>query len=99
VTTWPDESSGEPDRRRVAELVPAWREVLDLVAAATGSPVPRVELADDPATASYQLAISAPLGAFDRQRVLCAATVSDRLELLDELLGDTATVLRAELGR
>lgn len=56
------------------------------------------ELADDPALGSYQVAALAPLGTFDRQRILCDNTPGDRLVRLVQLLSDAEGDLRAQLS-
>jgi len=53
-------------------------------------------VSDDPEQASYELAALAPVGPLDAQRLLEAAAVRDRLELLADLLDEHARVVRAE---
>jgi uncharacterized protein len=57
------------------------------------------ELSDDPTERLYQIATLSPLGALDRQRVLCAPGLADRLATLGELLIDQEILLRAEVDR
>jgi Lon protease-like protein len=57
-----------------------------------------LELVSDPVIAGYQAVAAAPLGPVDRQALLCAATVPDRLALLHELLADHVGVLEARLA-
>lgn len=58
-----------------------------------------LELAPDPVTASWQLCDLAPLGAADRQRLLEASTVAERMALLQrlvaEVIDDLARMLAA----
>jgi hypothetical protein len=61
------------------------RQALDVVLA-TGEPLP--EVSPDPSLASHQLTAVAPLGPYDRYRLLCAAGPADRLRLLIALLDD-----------
>ena len=58
--------------------------------AALGETVPsdRVEIAEDPALGSLQMAALAPLTPFERQRSLEVDRVEDRCRLLGELLGE-----------
>ena len=58
--------------------------------AALGETVPsdRVEIAEDPALGSLQMAALAPLTPFDRRRILEVDRVEDRCRLLGELLGE-----------
>lgn len=79
---------------RVAEL----RQALALLVEMGAEADPMVELSTDPLEGSYQIGVLAPLGALDRQRLLTAPNVGDRLELLAEMLEDQALMLRARLG-
>ncbi len=79
-------------RDRVERLL---RQALAL-ATELGDPVTApstVTLDPTPATASWQAATAAPLAALDAQRVLATPGVDDRLELLEDLLGDELAVL------
>lgn len=51
------------------------------------------ECSEDPALGTFQLAALGPFGPFDRQRLLAATRVSDRLGLIDEYLGDLEAVV------
>lgn len=57
------------------------------------------DLSDEPAVAAWQLCGLAPLGALDQHRLLVAATVRQRLQLLTELLDDVADMLALRLAR
>ncbi len=101
VEPWPDGDDGAAARAadRVLGAEVRFREVLDLAVLAAGvSPPGPVELSADPTEAVWQMAIASPLGALDRHRLLAAPTLSDRLDLLDEMLDDAALLLRARLG-
>jgi uncharacterized protein len=75
------------------------RRTLALAAELGEAPAPLdVELADDPAVASFQAAALAPLGPVDRQAVLVTATADERIDLLHQLLGDAVELLQARLG-
>jgi uncharacterized protein len=54
--------------------------------------------ADDPVAALWQLAALAPLGSFDRQAVLEAATAGERARLLARLAAEAAEMLAFRLG-
>jgi Lon protease-like protein len=54
-----------------------------------------VELADDPMTAAFQIAATAPIGPADAQRVLEVTGTDDRLRLLAQLLEEEVEVLEA----
>lgn len=99
VREWPDDPAAEPVASDVwAQLVAAGRRVLALAAEA-GEPAGEAttDFADDPALGSYQLAALLPIGAFDRQRLLGAASTAARCSLLDELCRERAVDLEALL--
>ncbi len=98
VTPWPDPPPGPGAVDVLDAVVPAFHSVVALAAEAMATEPPAVELSDDPTTAAYQIATVAPFGAFDRQRILTAASFDDRVALLAELLDDAEAVLRARLG-
>jgi uncharacterized protein len=52
------------------------------------------EISQDPRLASYHLVALSPLGAADRYRLLGAATLMQRLELLDQALSDVEAMLK-----
>ena len=58
-------------------------------------PPPPLRLADDPVRRCFELATLAPLGALDRQRVLCAAGLGERVELLADLVAEQRILLEA----
>lgn len=91
----PDTSDGVPSPAdAVASIEPRLRRVLAMHAelGADGVP-PTLELSPDPEVACWQVAVSAPLTAFDAQRVLELDRCTDRLELLDDLLVHLEQVL------
>lgn len=55
------------------------------------------DLEDDPAVASWQIAVIAPFTPYDAQRVLEAPTSQDRVQLVDELLRELEQTLALEL--
>ncbi|MEY2432316.1 MAG: ATP-dependent Lon protease [Acidimicrobiaceae bacterium] len=56
-----------------------------------------IELSDDPALGSFQVAAVAPIGPADQQRLLLAAGPSERLEMLGTLLIEESDYLAARL--
>lgn len=80
-------------------VLPTLRTVLAL-AAELGMPAPpaTIELDPDPVVALSQAAAVAPLGSFDRQRLLVAAGGGARTALLIELLAEQEELFRAQLG-
>jgi Lon protease-like protein len=74
------------------------RRVLALKAElAEAAPAATIELSDDPALGSFQIAAVAPIGVLDRQRVLALGSPDERLALLAELLDEEETYLRRRL--
>lgn len=56
-----------------------------------------VELSRDPAQWTFQLAVLAPLGPLDRQRVLTASSARERLGVLEDLIADQEVLLEGRL--
>ena len=76
-----------------------FRRARGLAAVLGEAPAPLdVELADDPATATFQIGALAPLGPLDRQAVLATERADDRVTLLVAQLTDVVELLRARLG-
>lgn len=107
VSDWPD----PPDRAAEAdddtklddstfdEVVALVRRAAALASELGEQAVPLdVELAADPVLASYQATAVAPLGPMDRQALLCAPSVPERMHLLRELLTDRIELLMARLA-
>ncbi|HWJ97922.1 MAG TPA: LON peptidase substrate-binding domain-containing protein [Acidimicrobiales bacterium] len=99
VEDWPDVPSADPEaavasyEARVAQL----RRVLALAVELGAEADPTVPLADDAEVGSFQISVLSPIGALDRQRLLTAPGVDDRLTMLDELLADQELMIRARL--
>jgi Lon protease-like protein len=99
VEDWPDPAPSPALGPELADLVTRLRRVLaratemgEVVAPAT------VELDDDPVLASYQAAAAAPLGPSDRQSLLSAAGVKERVRELVALLAEEEAVLAQRLA-
>ncbi len=98
VTEWPDGPSTVADGD-YQTLVGLLRRTLALKTEIGEPAVPAtVDLDDDPAAGSYQVAAFSPLGPSDRQRVLVAETAADRIALLRALLVDELELLTARIG-
>jgi hypothetical protein len=73
--------------------------VLELVALATELGLPRPDLDGgfeaDPTARLYQFATICPFGAHDRQRLLCAPGLPERVQLLADLVDEQQLLLRA----
>jgi Lon protease-like protein len=102
VTEWPDDEAcptDVPPAPGVDAVTSQLRRVLAL-RSELGEPVPDAtfDVVEGRAAASYQLCAIAPLGALDRQALLVAPTVDDRLRSLSALLADDAALLEMRLG-
>ncbi len=99
IEPWPEPPVPHPLDERYAELVAATRRVLAL-ASELGDAVADAgsELSDDPVLGSYQVAVLAPFGPLDRQRVLLASDAAARIDLVEELLGELDATLQARLA-
>jgi Lon protease-like protein len=99
VDDWPDPAPGAGYDDALAQCLGMLRRALGLAAEAGDAAAPAtIELTDDPVLASYQAIAVAPLGAFDRQRLLVAASPDERIAGLVELLHDAISVLELRLG-
>jgi len=93
-----------PDDDWSDELAPtlqtAEREVRRAVALAgeLGHPVSLPAVSPDPIVASWQLCSAVPVGPFDRQVLLAAASLGERLTALIEQARDAASILAFRLG-
>jgi uncharacterized protein len=104
LVDWP-EASPEPGSpahdalvARYGEQVLLLRRVLAM-AAELGHPTDATaEVAEDPISGSYHLAVLAPVGPLDRQRLLAADGPAERLEQLSILLQEQEMVLGARLA-
>jgi len=102
VEPWPDEPDDVGDQEylvgRVGVLAGRVRRATAL-ALELGDAVadPGSAIDPDPAVASYQLALLAPVGPLDRQQVLAAPHARGRLEVLEGVLDDVESLLRFRL--
>ena len=89
VRPFPDQPGPGVDPASYAALRDRLHRLLDGLAA-LGEIIPsdRVEIAEDPALGSLQMAVLAPFTPFDRQRILEVGRVEDRCRLLGDLLGE-----------
>lgn len=104
VESWPDDDALEPDEmvlppERIEALTARVRRA-GALALELGDDVasPAQTLVDDPRTLLFQLAAMSPLGLADRQSLLEAPGVGERLSLFEELLDVAEDVLRFRLG-
>jgi Lon protease-like protein len=100
VDDWPDPSPDEGDDQRADALTAELRRLLALAAELGESVAPASELepASDALATSYRLTAMAPVGPLDRYRLLAAADVRRRLDLLEMLLTDVSAVLASRLA-
>lgn len=99
VEDWSDPPPGPDDADRRAVLAGELRRVLAL-AVEVGEQVPSpitVDLADDVAIASYQLAALTPVGPLDRLALLSAPSVTERLDMVATMLAELEQVLATRL--
>ena len=95
-----------PTPEELSGWVPAYAEVVALTRRTVGLAIElgvldstvRVDPGDDPARGSFALAAAAPLGPFDRYRILASTSVLERLQLLIEVLHDLEEVLHFRLA-
>jgi Lon protease-like protein len=100
VEDWADEDPGVALAARHDEVVTRLRRALALQAElGDAAPPATVELAADLVLAGYQACALAPIGPFDRQRLLATATPEDRADLLREALDGAIELLEARLRR
>lgn len=99
VSSFPDVPDTVLDPADWQGCVAAFRDLITLVEAVTGRPdlAPGVPISDDPAMATFEMAIAAPLGPLDRHRVLCATDVDARRRLLVDAF-EHITVLVNDAG-
>lgn len=90
--------AGPEERRRYEELGPRLRRVLAL-RAEVGDPAPpaTVGLPPDPVLGTFLVATLAALGPVDKQRLLAAEDVGQRLDVLEECLTELAEMLTFRL--
>lgn len=99
VEEWPDLDAGSGPSELLPGVVALLRQSLALAAEAGDRVAPStIELSDDAATASHQVAAVAPIGPLDQQRCLSTTTPEERLRVLDVLLRDALEVLQFRLG-
>lgn len=99
VDDWPDVAAGPSYDLLLEQVLGRLRRTLALATEAGDAAAPAtIELTEDPVLAGYQAAAVAPIGALDRQRLLCAATPDERLEQLDRLLIEAMEVLELRLA-
>jgi Lon protease-like protein len=101
VAPWPDEpdpvDGGYGLAPARAEIDEAFQRCLAL-ASELGYPSQDVRVADTLPEALFQMAAVLPLSPLDAYQVLAAPSVAARLELMRELLADTAELLRLRLA-
>jgi Lon protease-like protein len=103
VAPWPDDPDA-PDTPGATAAGPgievafaSFHDVTTLLVELGVLEDPSIELDDDPAVATYQMALASPLGPLDRHRLLATPSASGRVALLVELLDDAVVLLRARL--
>lgn len=94
VEPWPDEDGPEVSNERIEAMRERVGRINDL-ARQLGEQTPPsdTEISDEPLLAVYHLAALAPIGPADRHRLLAAATLAERADVLDAALDDVEAVL------
>lgn len=100
VEVWEDKSQASgPQTENYVHLQAVHRRLLGLTSE-LGYDVGQIpDLSEDPTLGSFQLAATAPISTFDRQRILSAATLAERLPLLAETLNSAMAIVEMELGQ
>ncbi|MFW2382990.1 MAG: LON peptidase substrate-binding domain-containing protein [Acidimicrobiales bacterium] len=98
ITDWPDDSSaGESDVHTYEKLLAAHRRLLGLHAELGHNVGPIQDLSEDPVLGSFQIAATAPLSTLDRQQVLAAPALAERLPILERFLQSALDLAELEL--
>lgn len=99
VEHWPEPDGEHGEEHGAVGLDALAEEVLGVTRLALRllgeQPPPPLQLAQDPVRRCFELATLAPLGALDRQRVLCAAGLRERVALLADLVAEQRLLLEA----
>ncbi len=98
VSDWPDVSvATDDDGSLFDQVMSSHRRLLALTSELGRDVGPVQELSADPVLGSFQVAATSPLSTHDRQQILAAGEVSDRLRLLDRLLESALALASMEL--
>jgi Lon protease-like protein len=100
IEDWNDDGAPPPDAGgRLDVLQARVRRLLALASElGAGAPPADLEFSEDVQLCSFQLGVMAPLGPLDRLRVLTAPGVGERLEVLEQLVGEQEELLEARLA-
>ena len=98
---WPDPPVSDPQAatERLRGLEVSVRRVGALASELGADGLPTdLTFSEDPEMWAYQLAMMSPLGPMDRQRVLAAADIGMRMDLLEGFIGEQDELIRARLA-
>ncbi|MEX2292509.1 MAG: LON peptidase substrate-binding domain-containing protein [Acidimicrobiales bacterium] len=99
VEDWPDAPLGQGSEATLERTIARLRQTLALAAEAGDAVAPAtIALSEDVGLASHQAVGLAPVGPFDRHRLLGAPSPDARLEGLDALLVEAIEVLQLRLA-
>jgi Lon protease-like protein len=100
VEEWPEPPDGRPPERAAFDtLVSEARRIMALASEANVTTGPATaEITDDPVVGTWQLAAMSPLGALDRQGLLCVPGTAERIGLLSSQLADAHSSLVARIN-
>ncbi len=96
VEPWPDEIDVSDEEIGIEVAFAKFHELTSVLVEMGALDDPAIELDDEAGIAAYQMALSSPMGALDRYRLLAAPSASTRVALLIELLDDAMLLLQAE---
>jgi Lon protease-like protein len=100
VDDWDSPGAEPEDDDRYDAVVATLRRVLALKSELGDTAVrATIDLSDDPALGSFQVAAVSPLGPADQHHVLAAETTVERLQLLDRLLTEEEAFMEQRLTR
>lgn len=100
VEGWADNSKATEAQSGVyLNLLKMHRRILGLASELGRDVGPIPDLSEDPLAGSFQMAATAPISTFDRQRLLSAPTLDERLPLLVESLNSAMAIVELELGQ
>ena len=99
IDPWSDDDRGVVDLDEATQTIETLHERVrelneEVRALGEMTPPPDTEIADDPHLALYHLGSLAPLGPADRQRMLEAPTLGERLSVFSAALDDATAVVR-----
>lgn len=97
IEYWPDEPGRHVSAAELDEVATKFRRCMALVSEAGVNVGTIPERFDDLGPATMQMSAVLPIGTFDKQKLLGAASSAERLELLDNAIDDTLELIDLKL--